>query len=112
MNDEPDRRNADPSRNLEADKAGDVSSQPSTPSDSGTPRSGSDQASTRLIERHLLEFLVCPIKKTTLIYDRERQELISPVAGCAFPIQDGVPLLVESCARELTDHDRWLHRLK
>lgn len=72
----------------------------------------SDVAEPRAVERHLLEFLVCPIKKTTLIYDREKQELISPVAMCAFPIRDGVPLLIESCARPLDDRDAWVHRLK
>lgn len=72
----------------------------------GTPRP------VRHVERHLLEFLVCPLKKTTLIYDLEQQELISPTAGLAFPIRDGVPLLVESCAREVTDMDRTRLRIK
>lgn len=60
----------------------------------------------RGFDRSLLEFLVCPIRKTTLIYDAERQELLSPAADLAYPIHDGVPLLTEECARPLTDQDR------
>ena len=49
----------------------------------------------------LLEALICPITKTTLIYDRTRGELISRAAGLAFPIRNGVPILIESEARTL-----------
>lgn len=77
---------------------------------------GGDQPSssgpTRRVDAALLEFLVCPVRKTTLIYSAEDQELISPAADLAFPIQDGVPLLSESCARPLTDDDRRRHRIK
>jgi uncharacterized protein YbaR (Trm112 family) len=54
----------------------------------------------------LLEILVCPVTKTTLIYDRERQELISRAAGLAFPIRNGVPVMLAGEARELTDAER------
>ncbi len=64
------------------------------------------------VDRALLEFLVCPERKTTLIYDAEHQELISPTADLAYPIRDGVPLLTADCARPLTDHDRRRHRIK
>ena len=66
----------------------------------------------RLVEPHLLEFLVCPLRHTTLIYDRDAQELISPAADLAYPIHDGVPLLSEGCARPLNDDDRRRHRIK
>lgn len=66
----------------------------------------------RAVERALLEFLVCPERKTTLIYDPARDELISPTADLAYPIQDGVPILLEACARKLDDEDRRRHRIK
>jgi hypothetical protein len=51
----------------------------------------------------LLEILVCPATKAPLIYDREKQELISKAAGLAYPIRGGVPIMLVSEARELTD---------
>ena len=50
----------------------------------------------------LLERLVCPVTKTRLIYDSEAQELISKVAGLAYPIRDGIPLMLAEEARELS----------
>jgi uncharacterized protein YbaR (Trm112 family) len=54
----------------------------------------------------LLEILICPLTRTTLRYDAERQELISRAAGLAYPIRDGVPIMLASEARELTDEER------
>ncbi len=54
----------------------------------------------------LLEILVCPVTRTTLHYDREKQELISRAAGLAFPIRGGVPIMLPGDARELTDEER------
>ena len=54
----------------------------------------------------LLEILVCPVTKGTLSYDRERQELISRNAGLAYPIRDGIPIMLPGEARELTDAER------
>lgn len=54
----------------------------------------------------LLEILVCPVTKTTLSYDRERQELISRAAGLAYPIRDGVPIMLAGEARTLSDDER------
>jgi len=51
----------------------------------------------------LLEILVCPATKAPLIYDREKKELISKAAGLAYPIRNGVPIMLVSEARELTD---------
>ncbi|HTQ15722.1 MAG TPA: Trm112 family protein [Rhizomicrobium sp.] len=51
----------------------------------------------------LLEILVCPATKAPLIYDREKQELVSKAAGLAYPIRNGVPIMLPSEARELTD---------
>ena len=53
------------------------------------------------IDRKLLEILVCPMTKATLEYDAEKQELISKTAGLAYPIRDGIPILLEEEAREL-----------
>jgi len=49
----------------------------------------------------LLEILVCPVTKTRLSYDSEAQELISKVAGLAYPIRDGIPIMLASEARDL-----------
>ena len=54
----------------------------------------------------LLEILVCPLTKTTLSYDRDRQELISRAAGLAYPIRDGVPIMLAGEARTLSDDER------
>lgn len=51
----------------------------------------------------LLEFLVCPLTRTTLEYDEARQELISRRANLAYPIRCGVPLLTRDAARNLDD---------
>jgi hypothetical protein len=54
----------------------------------------------------LLEILICPLTRTMLRYDAERLELISRAAGLAYPIRDGVPIMLASEARELTDQER------
>ena len=48
----------------------------------------------------LLELLVCPVTKTRLQYDAARQELISKAAGLAYPIRDGIPIMLAEEARE------------
>lgn len=58
-----------------------------------------------VVNARLLEMLVCPFTRTRLSYDPAAQELISRAAGLAFPIRNGVPLLVEDAARKLTDAD-------
>jgi uncharacterized protein YbaR (Trm112 family) len=54
----------------------------------------------------LLEILVCPLTRTTLRYDRERQELVSKAAGLAYPIRGGVPIMLADDARQLSDAER------
>lgn len=51
----------------------------------------------------LLEILVCPVTHAPLEYDAERQELISKAAGLAYPIRDGIPIMLPEEARELDD---------
>jgi uncharacterized protein YbaR (Trm112 family) len=58
------------------------------------------------IDPKLLEILVCPVTKAALSYDRERQELISRKAGLAYPIRDGVPIMLPEEARQLSDAER------
>ena len=53
------------------------------------------------IDPKLLEILVCPMTKGPLHYDREAQELISEQAGLAFPIRDGIPIMLIDEARRL-----------
>jgi uncharacterized protein YbaR (Trm112 family) len=53
----------------------------------------------------LLELLVCPVTKGHLDYDRDRQELISRSARLAYPIRDGIPILLEEQARVLSDDE-------
>ncbi|MGI9478636.1 MAG: Trm112 family protein [Hyphomicrobiaceae bacterium] len=55
--------------------------------------------------RRLLEFLVCPVTKTTLEVSADNAELISRAARLAFPIRDGIPLLTVESARELEDDE-------
>lgn len=52
-------------------------------------------------DRRMLEVLVCPMSQTTLEYDAERQELISKSAGLAYPIRNGIPVMLQDEAREL-----------
>ena len=58
------------------------------------------------VDPKLLEILVCPLTKSTLIYDRERQELISKKAGLAYPIRDGIPVMLPDEARQLPESEQ------
>jgi uncharacterized protein YbaR (Trm112 family) len=59
--------------------------------------------SSNTIDPKLLEILVCPLTKATLEYDRERQELISRSAKLAYPIRDGIPIMLPEEARKLDE---------
>jgi len=54
-----------------------------------------------IIDPKLLEILVCPLTKTSLRYDAEKKELISEKAGLAYPIRDGIPIMLVEEARKL-----------
>jgi hypothetical protein len=58
------------------------------------------------IDPKLLEILVCPLTKSTLRYDREAQELVSAEAGLAYPIRDGIPIMLVDEARRLDDAEQ------
>ncbi len=57
----------------------------------------------RRADPRLLELLVCPVTKMRLEYDEVRQELVSHTAGIAYPIRDGIPVMLAFEARELKD---------
>ena len=63
----------------------------------------SDTPEPTPVDPRLLEILVCPVTKTTLEYDRAAGELISRAAGLAFPIRDGIPIMLPDEARKLDD---------
>lgn len=53
----------------------------------------------------LLEILVCPVTKGPLVYDKQAQELVSKGARLAFPVRDGIPVMLEDEARRLEEHE-------
>jgi uncharacterized protein YbaR (Trm112 family) len=55
------------------------------------------------VDPRLLEILVCPVTKGPLIYDRARGELISRAAGLAYPVRDGIPIMLPEEARRLDE---------
>ena len=57
------------------------------------------------MDKKLLDILVCPVTKGPLIYDKKSQELISKSARLAYPIRDGIPVMLEEEARRLTQEE-------
>ena len=57
------------------------------------------------IDKKLLDILVCPVTKGPLIYKQEAKELISKSAGLAYPIRDGIPVMLEDEARTLSNEE-------
>lgn len=57
------------------------------------------------MDAKLLEILVCPVTKGPLVHDREKQELVSVSARLAYPIRDGIPVMLEDEARKLASDD-------
>lgn len=58
------------------------------------------------LDSKLLELLVCPVTKASLTYHRETEELWCRASGLAYPIRDGIPVMLEEEARQLTDSER------
>ncbi|MEM8950056.1 MAG: Trm112 family protein [Pseudomonadota bacterium] len=73
------------------DETGSVSEKPQQPISAVDPK--------------LLDILVCPLTKSTLRYDRVRQELVSEQAGLAYPIKDGIPIMLVDEARTLGEDE-------
>jgi len=57
------------------------------------------------VDPKLLELLVCPVTKGPLVYDRDKQELVSKSARLAYPVRDGIPVMLEEEARRLTPEE-------
>jgi uncharacterized protein len=55
-----------------------------------------------MIDKRLLSILVCPVTKAPVEYDKEKDELICRASGLAYPVRDGIPVMLESEARQLT----------
>ena len=72
--------------------------------------SEASQDNLRTVDPKLLEILVCPETRLPLVYDKEQSELVSVSARLAYPIRDGVPIMLAHHARELSDDD--IARLK
>jgi len=59
-----------------------------------------------VLDEKLLAILVCPVTKAPLEYDREKQELVCKASGLAYPVRDGIPVMLEEEARRLTDEEK------
>ena len=59
-----------------------------------------------MIDSRLLEILVCPVSRGALVYRRDANELWCRQSGLAYPVRDGIPVMLESEARALTDEER------
>jgi uncharacterized protein YbaR (Trm112 family) len=57
------------------------------------------------MDKKLLEILACPLCKSSLIYDKDKQELICKADGLAFPIRDDIPVMLEDEARSLSQEE-------
>lgn len=57
------------------------------------------------MDKKLLDILVCPVTKGPLVYDKDHQELISRAARLAYPIRDGIPVMLEEEARKLSEEE-------
>ena len=57
------------------------------------------------MDKKLLDILVCPVSKAALTYDKTRQELICQESRLAYPIRDGIPVMLEAEARRLSDDE-------
>jgi hypothetical protein len=77
----------------------------SDPADTTGPTETNERARTVPIDPKLLDLLVCPLTKGPLRYDRARQELISEQAGLAYPIRDGIPIMLVDEARPLDEDE-------
>ncbi|MEZ5931543.1 MAG: Trm112 family protein [Alphaproteobacteria bacterium] len=73
--------------------------------DEPTTASDDQPVAVSSVDPKLLDILVCPLTKATLRYDRERQELISDEAGLAYPIRDGIPIMLVDEARTLGEDE-------
>ena len=59
-----------------------------------------------MIDKKLLSILVCPVSKAPLVYNEEQQELVCKASGLAYPIRDGIPVMLEEEARQLSADEK------
>ena len=59
-----------------------------------------------MIDKKLLSILVCPVTKAPLEYDQDKEELICKASGLAYPVREGIPVMLESEARQLTADEK------
>lgn len=59
-----------------------------------------------VLDKKLLQILVCPVTKAPLDYDEAKQELVCKASGLAYPVKDGIPVLLEGEARQLTTDEK------
>jgi uncharacterized protein YbaR (Trm112 family) len=57
------------------------------------------------MDKRLLEILVCPVTKAPLVFDADRQELLCKASRLAYPVRDGIPVMLEDEARPLSDDE-------
>jgi uncharacterized protein YbaR (Trm112 family) len=79
-----------------------MADEPQAAPQDAAPRGGDEDVRT---DPRVLQWLVCPLTKTTLVYDEARQELLSRAARLAYPIRDGIPVMLPEEARELDDDE-------
>ncbi len=63
-----------------------------------------------MIDKKLLSILVCPVTKAPVEYDKDKQELICWASGLAYPVRDGIPVMLENEARELSQEEKDAHQ--
>lgn len=59
-----------------------------------------------MIDKKLLSILVCPVSKAPVVYDEANDELVCKASGLAYPVKDGIPVMLESEARQLTADEK------
>ena len=59
-----------------------------------------------MIDKKLLSILVCPVSKAPVEYDQNKQELICKASGLAYPVRDGIPVMLENEARQLSTEEK------
>ena len=78
-----------------------MSSAAQTAPESNSKAAAHEAANDPGVDPRLLEVLVCPVSRSALVYDREANELVSRAAGLAFPIRNGVPVMLRDEARDI-----------
>lgn len=58
------------------------------------------------MDKKLLSLLVCPVTKAPLQFDKEQQELVAVASGLAYPVRDGIPVMLENEARALSEEEQ------